>query len=927
MKTTPEVTLAEWVERDLTAAVEEDAIAPAFEVEPVLAQIADVIASGKFPVVVGESGVGKSSIVNELVRRIAPRAWLPELSGRRVLQISFRARASSLRQANQLRPEMQRLVEALLPLHGEVIPYFRDLHYAHVYDLEPQLELLGLKFKGVLLGEARSGTFEAMLEGTPALDEFYVGLRVVEPDLPTMTRLLARWSERQAAQGRRFEPKALQVGLELAHRFLARSRMPRKAVDLMAQVGALTSNARPISAAEVIDRFHTMFQVPRLLVDPEVPFDPNEAERDFNRRVLEQPEAVQAVTHMISMIKAGLSDSRRPFGVFLFVGPTGVGKTHIAQMLAELLLGSADRVVRLNMADYPNDDDALVLFGNPSGFSPSVKRGVLTQRLMGQPFSVLLLDEFEKAHRAVHDRFLQLFDEGSFVNGDGESISCRSSIVIATSNAGAEIYRRRAVGFSDTPTLDELDRELDRRLPEHFRFELLNRFDRIVHFHPLSRRGIRSIARRELDLIKARSGLTSRGVTVRVGEAVIDWIAANGYDPFNGARFLRRTIERHVTTALADALVRDHLREGAEIDITVRAGRVVARTVEDPAPSEPVEVALAQGPGERTLKLDRAALEVEARRLVELAKPRLAELDEKRELATRLLETMAAPGFWDDRAASMRALDDHRRLDVAIQGESRLARPIGLLAEVLGEIDARRSVAPGRLGPLLVDASEALRSWDLRRAEQGPGASWVIVRSLDPTRNAAEEMARLVTIERAWAGRLHLAVGLAAFGFENEQLARAIVEVEGPGSLAYFEMERGVHRFVRTNRDDLRLRVDVVPKGQGSGADTRVRLLRERVSALELEATWSVAIEHPETGRLVDLYGADRDVLSAILRDVGPSLIDEPSDRRVVRVYARDGVGARDARTGASVGRFKDVLAGRLDVLHDAWRRAQEPAS
>jgi MoxR-like ATPase len=702
--------------------------------------------------------------------------------------------------------------------------------------------------------------------------------------------------------------------------------MPRKAVDLMAQVGALAGNARPISAADVIDRFHTMFQVPRLLVDPEVPFDPNQAEHDFNRRVLEQPEAVQAVIHMISMIKAGLSDSRRPFGVFLFVGPTGVGKTHIAQMLAEFLLGSADRVVRLNMADYPEADDALVLFGNPSGYAPSIKRGVLTQRLMGQPFSVLLLDEFEKAHRTVHDRFLQLFDEGSFVNGDGESVSCRSSIVIATSNAGAEIYRRRAVGFSDTPSLEELDRELDRRLPEHFRFELLNRFDRVVHFHPLSRRGIRSIARREVDLIKSRSGLTSRAVTVRVSEAVIDWVTANGYDPFNGARFLRRTIERHLTTALADALVRDRLREGAEIDLGVRGGRVVARAVEDPAPSEPVEVSLPQGPGERVLKLDRAALEAEARALVEFAKPRLAELDQKRDAATRLLETMAARGFWDDRAASTRALDDHRRLDVAIQRESRLARPILLLAEVLSEIHAGRSVPPGRLGPLLVEASEALRSWEHRRAEQGPGASWVVVRSLDPTRNAAEEIERLVTIERAWAGRLHLAAGVAAFGVEDDQLARAIVEVEGPGSQAYFEMERGVHRFVRSNRGDLRLRVDVVPKGEGPAADARARPLQERTSALDLEATWTAAIEHAETGRRVDIYGADRDVLSAILRDVGPLLIDEPDDRRVIRVYARDGVGARDARTGASVGRFKDVLAGRLDALHDAWRRAQEPA-
>jgi ATP-dependent Clp protease ATP-binding subunit ClpA len=134
-------------------------------------------------------------------------------------------------------------------------------------------------------------------------------------------------------------------------------------------------------------------------------------------------------------------------------------------------------MIRMNMADYPSANDALVLFGNPDGYTPRQRRGVLTQRVSGHPFAVLLLDEFEKANEKIHDRFLQLIDEGAFINGAAETVPCRSLIIIATSNAGAEVYRGKSIGFSGPADLEAMDRELDRMLYKHFRFEFLNRFD------------------------------------------------------------------------------------------------------------------------------------------------------------------------------------------------------------------------------------------------------------------------------------------------------------------------------------------------------------------------------------------------------------------------------------------------------------------
>jgi ATP-dependent Clp protease ATP-binding subunit ClpC len=929
----PEETIRRWMERDLTEDAARGRLPPAFEVDDIRETVAELLTAGRVPVLTGESGVGKTAVVYELVRRAHAGEGPHPLRGKRVLQFSFQHRASALKEPEkQLRPEVQQLIEALLESADEVVPFFRDFHFGYMFDLEPQMEMLATRFPGAILAEGIRATVQAMFENTPGLEQRYMILQVDEPVPDRMRRILDRWGEDQSVRrGMRFEQAALEQSLHLTHRFLARNRLPRSALDLLAQVSTLVGDRRVVTAADVNDRFCTVHRTPRALVDPSLPLDLGALETKFASQVLGQPEAVKSVVNMIGLIKAGLSDMRRPFGAFMFVGPTGVGKTHVAQLLAEYLFGSRDRMIRFNLADCPNENSGDMLFGNPTAYTLYERRGLLSQRILGHPFAVLLLDEFEKAHGKVHDRFLQLIDEGSYQNGAGERVSCRSMIIIATSNAGAELYRGRTLGFGPTLRGPEDTQELQRRLEAHFRFELLNRFDQIVHFHALSRDDIRQIALRELEQIRNRAGIKQRGVELEVDEVVLDWLAVHGYEPDYGARFLRRTIERHVTTALAETIVRERPSPGAKIALTVRHNRIVARLI----PVEPVVrpqrevVTMPLGTTRQVRSLDSENLREEAARILAAAQERLESLEHREAEYSSLIEKMNESSFWENAAERSRVLERFRDMDVSIQVERRLARPILELADWLKRstesMDAR-----GRLARALEAAAQALADWHDRAAEEGAGAVWLLIQSVDPLRPAGRWIEDLAHMEIAWCRKLMLSVSVAAYGLLDEELTRVVLDVEGPGASAYLAMESGIHRLCRRKEGDLRAEIASLPKGQSpSQQSPDLTLVRRRAGLFGLDVEYRGRVAFDERGMAVELLGGRAETLSHLLSDLRRAWAEvAPEPPEVSRIYGQTGGLVRDPRTGASMPRLRDVLRGRLDKFLEAWRhRATGPAA
>ena len=291
------------------------------------------------------------------------------------------------------------------------------------------------------------------------------------------------------------------------------------------------------------------------------------------------------VAEAVLRSRAGLASPSRPIGSFLFLGPTGVGKTELARALAEALFGSEDRMVRLDMSEYQERHTVSRLVGAPPGYVGHEEAGQLTEVVRRHPYSLLLLDEVEKAHPDVVNLLLQVLDDGRLTDSQGRTVDFTNTVIVMTSNLGSEAITRRGAGIGFGPGGAEADEEARREqimrpLREHFRPEFLNRIDEIVVFRQLTTGQLRQIT--DLLLESTRRLLDGQGVAVEFTDAAVDWIAERGYQPEYGARPLRRTIQREVDNRLSRLLLNGTISEGGRVTVDVRDGHLDFRTPEAP---------------------------------------------------------------------------------------------------------------------------------------------------------------------------------------------------------------------------------------------------------------------------------------------------------------------------------------------------------
>ncbi|MEE4163505.1 MAG: AAA family ATPase, partial [Woeseiaceae bacterium] len=288
----------------------------------------------------------------------------------------------------------------------------------------------------------------------------------------------------------------------------------------------------------------------------------------LRERVVGQDEAVTAVANAIRRSRAGLSDPRRPIGSFLFLGPTGVGKTELTKALANFLFDTDDAMVRLDMSEFMEKHSVARLIGAPPGYVGYEEGGYLTEAVRRRPYSVILLDEVEKAHPDVFNVLLQVLDDGRLTDGQGRTVDFRNTVIVMTSNLGSQ----RIQELSGEERYDEMKAAVMEVVGTHFRPEFINRVDDVVVFHPLSRQDIRRIV--DIQLAYLHDRLADREITISLSDAARDKLADAGFDPVYGARPLKRAIQQQVENPLANEILSGRFKPGDVIEVGVEEDRL-----------------------------------------------------------------------------------------------------------------------------------------------------------------------------------------------------------------------------------------------------------------------------------------------------------------------------------------------------------------
>ncbi len=595
------------------------------------------------PVLIGDPGVGKTAIVEGIAARIASGEVPATLSGRRLISLDLAGMVAGAKYRGEFEERLENVIEEVAATNRMVVLFIDELHTlvgagsaegapmdaANI--LKPvltsgRLQVIGAttaedyrrhvakdgalerRFQPILVAEPSVDEAIAILRGLRSRYEMHHGVRITDEAIVSAVELSTRYVtdrflpdkavdlvDRAGARVRLREKSAMPpdpVLLEQRVRRLERDRttaqgedapaiddeLDRAVADLAAARAAL-ADAPAVGAndvAEVVSR-STGIPVAQL----------TEAERHrllhledhLHKRIVGQDEAVEAVADAVRQGRAGLKHPHRPVGSFLFLGPTGVGKTEVARALAEALFGSQDRLIRFDMSEFSQQHTVTRLIGAPPGYAGYEDAGQLTGAVRRVPYSVLLLDEFEKAHPDVLNTLLQVLDAGRLTDAQGRTADFANTVIIMTSNIGADqLLAAAASGVG----VEELRGPLMATVRRCFRPEFLNRLDEIILFRGLDADQLRQIT--ALLLERTRERLREQNITLAVDDQAVDWLASRGYVPEYGARPLRRTISRELDRRLSRALLAGELRSGQHVVVTVDETGLTL-TVTDPASS------------------------------------------------------------------------------------------------------------------------------------------------------------------------------------------------------------------------------------------------------------------------------------------------------------------------------------------------------
>ena len=507
-----------------------------------------------------------------------------------------------------------------------------------------------------LIGEITPETLRAM-QKVPSFVSLFLVLNLLPLSRKDATDIVSKSAQNQ---GLDLSERSLRSVVQLTSRFLPRRPQPGPGLSLVDQVrhyrDQKTQIGEPVSlTTEFIEKVFSIYTgLPKFIISKSEVIPARRIREFFQRLIIGQGEAIEAVVETIALYKSGLNDPERPIGTFLFVGPTGVGKTELARSIAKFLFGSTNRLLRFDLSEFKDYSSFEMLLGDPQNPEAPAK---LIDPVKSQPFQVVLFDELEKAHANVWDIFLQLLDDGRLTPVGSEVVNFRNTIIIATSNVGAD-KSAGPLGFGAGINEAHDDRmQIQQALEKVFRPEFLNRFGHIVTFHKLTKEQVRQIAGLEIKKILKREGILERNLFMDIDEAAIDKVIEETYDSKYGARALKRELQKRIILPLAVTLMEKPVEQGSILKITVVNNQIRVKIIDTPE-SRTRKEELRPIRTESGKKLTREGI----KELLQKAESDLAKIsqhmDENTLLAecSKLQKTRNQPDFWNDHDGALQVL-------------------------------------------------------------------------------------------------------------------------------------------------------------------------------------------------------------------------------------------------------------------------------